>query len=125
MIITNDAHKNLKLVSHPLIADMLTHMRDMKTKNETFARIMDRVAPLLATGGSASSAISLLKSEANAKEMVFINLVAAPEGVSKMLVDHPDVMIYSAALDDGLTDDAYITPGLGDAGDRYAGILPR
>lgn len=78
------------------------------------------VDPMLATGGSASSAISMLR-EAGAKDLRMICLVAAPEGVKRLLKDHPDVMVYTAALDRQLTDKGYITPGLGDAGDRMYG----
>jgi uracil phosphoribosyltransferase len=78
--------------------------------------------PMLATGGSASAAISFLK-ERGAKDFVFASLVAAPEGVNKLLKDHPDVIIFSAALDRQLNKKGYILPGLGDAGDRTFGTL--
>jgi len=76
--------------------------------------------PMLATGGSASDAINILK-QAGVLDIKFICLVAAPEGVAKIRADHPDVNIYSAALDEKLNDHAYILPGLGDAGDRLFG----
>lgn len=76
--------------------------------------------PMLATGGSASAAISLLK-EKGVKNIQLMCLVAAPEGVEKVNVDHPEVPIYVAALDEGLNDHGYIVPGLGDAGDRIFG----
>jgi len=76
--------------------------------------------PMLATGGSASVAISLLK-EKGVKNIQLMCLVAAPEGVEKVNVDHPEVPIYVAALDEGLNDHGYIVPGLGDAGDRIFG----
>ena len=75
------------------------------------------VDPMLATGASAIEAISSLKKR-GAKS---IRLIAAPEGVEKMQEAHPDVDIYIAALDEKLNDKAYITPGLGDAGDRLFG----
>jgi uracil phosphoribosyltransferase len=78
--------------------------------------------PMLATGGSASAAISFLKKR-GAKDFVFASLVAAPEGVNKLLKDHPDVIIFSAALDRQLNNKGYILPGLGDAGDRTFGTL--
>ena len=78
------------------------------------------VDPMLATGGSASAAISFLK-EAGAKNIRLLNLIAAPEGVDRMHKDHPDVDIYVAALDSHLNDHGYIVPGLGDAGDRIFG----
>ena len=75
------------------------------------------VDPMLATGASAIEAISSLKKR-GAKSIRFMCLIAAPEGVEKMQEAHPDVDIYIAALDEKLNDKAYITPGLGDAGDR-------
>ena len=80
------------------------------------------VDPMLATGGSASAAITLLK-EKGIKNIKLMCLVAAPQGVQKVNADHPDVRIYVAALDDKLNDQGYIVPGLGDAGDRIFGTL--
>lgn len=78
------------------------------------------VDPMLATGGSASAAVTLLK-EKGIKNIKLMCLVAAPQGVQKVNADHPDVRIYVAALDDKLNDQGYIVPGLGDAGDRIFG----
>ena len=78
------------------------------------------VDPMLATGGSASAAISMLKSS-GCKNIKYVGLVGAPEGVSKLREDHPDVDIYLAALDEKLNEDGYIVPGLGDCGDRLFG----
>lgn len=78
------------------------------------------VDPMLATGGSASDAITRIK-ETGCNHITMMCLVAAPEGVARVQKDHPDVDIYSAALDDHLNDHAYIVPGLGDAGDRIFG----
>lgn len=78
------------------------------------------VDPMLATGASAIEAISSFKKR-GAKSIRFMCLIAAPEGVEKMQEAHPDVDIYIAALDEKLNDKAYITPGLGDAGDRLFG----
>lgn len=78
------------------------------------------VDPMLATGGSASRAISILR-ESGATDLRMICLVAAPEGVARLLADHPDVRIYAAGLDRELTAQGFITPGLGDAGDRMYG----
>mgnify|MGYP001151747163 CR=1 FL=1 len=78
------------------------------------------VDPMLATGGSASAAITLLK-QRGIKNIKFICLVAAPEGVQCLNREHPDVKIYAAALDDRLNENCYILPGLGDAGDRLFG----
>ena len=76
--------------------------------------------PMLATGGSASDAITMLKNK-GVHQIKLLCLVAAPEGVERMQADHPDVHIYTAALDECLNDHAYIVPGLGDAGDRLFG----
>lgn len=78
------------------------------------------VDPMLATGGSASAAITFLK-EAGAKHIKFMSIIGAPEGVDYMQATHPDVDIFVAALDDHLNDHGYIVPGLGDAGDRIFG----
>lgn len=78
------------------------------------------VDPMLATGGSACGALQHLKNR-GAVNFVFVCLVAAPEGVEKLGIEHPDVPIVTAALDDHLDDNAYIRPGLGDAGDRIFG----
>lgn len=76
--------------------------------------------PMLATGGSASAAVTMLKKR-NAKTIKLVCLVGAPEGVKRMQEDHPDVDIYLAALDEKLNEHGYIVPGLGDAGDRIFG----
>ena len=76
--------------------------------------------PMLATGGSASAAISLLKNK-GVKNIKCVNIIAAPEGVQRINDDHPDIPVYCAALDDCLNDHGYIVPGLGDAGDRIFG----
>ena len=76
--------------------------------------------PMLATGGSAAAAITLLK-EKGAKDIQLMCLVAAPQGVETVNREHPDVRIYVAALDEDLNDHGYILPGLGDAGDRIFG----
>lgn len=76
--------------------------------------------PMLATGGSAADAVSVLKNW-GAERIKFVGIKAAPEGVSRMLTAHPDVPIYVASLDRELDDRAFIRPGLGDAGDRLFG----
>lgn len=80
------------------------------------------VDPMLATGGSASAAISMLK-EAGAQNISMICLVAAPEGIERLQADHPGLTVYAAALDDHLNEKGYIVPGLGDAGDRMYGTV--
>ena len=83
-------------------------------------RMVIVVDPMLATGGSASDAIQMLKDK-GCSHLRLMCLVAAPEGVDKVMKDHPDVDIFVAALDEKLNDHAYIVPGLGDAGDRLFG----
>ena len=78
------------------------------------------VDPKLATGGSATAAITFIK-EYGCKNIKMLNILAAPEGVARIRKDHPDVDIYVAALDEKLNDHGYIVPGLGDAGDRIFG----
>ena len=78
------------------------------------------VDPMLATGGSAIDAITQIKLR-NPRKIIFMCLIAAPEGLKALEEAHPDVDIYCAALDDKLNEDCYIIPGLGDAGDRIFG----
>ncbi len=78
------------------------------------------VDPMLATGGSCSAAIELLKAK-GVKKIRFLCVIAAPEGVERMQKEHPDVDLYIGALDDHLNEHGYIVPGLGDAGDRIFG----
>ena len=75
---------------------------------------------MLATGGSAIDAIGQLKKR-GVKEISFLCIIAAPEGLEKLNVAHPDVQIYCASLDERLNENNYILPGLGDAGDRIFG----
>ncbi|MFN8596069.1 MAG: uracil phosphoribosyltransferase [Anaerolineae bacterium] len=76
--------------------------------------------PMLATGGSASATVDILK-RWGAKKIKYVGLLAAPEGIAKLTGDHPDVPVYIAAVDERLNDIGYIVPGLGDAGDRQFG----
>ncbi len=76
--------------------------------------------PMLATGGTASEAVSYIK-KAGCTSIKFVSLIACPEGVSRLLNDHPDVSLYVAAIDERLNEHGYIVPGLGDAGDRIFG----
>ena len=78
------------------------------------------VDPMLATGGSASAAITFLK-EDGVKHIKLMSIIGAPEGIARMQADHPDVDIFVAAQDERLNENAYIIPGLGDAGDRIFG----
>lgn len=82
------------------------------------------VDPMLATGGSAILAIEvLMKRNVSPADIKFLCMVAAPEGVEALQAAHPEVEIYTAALDEKLNEDGYIVPGLGDAGDRLFGTL--
>jgi uracil phosphoribosyltransferase len=83
-------------------------------------RISIVLDPMLATGNSSAAAVDLVKA-AGAREIRFMCLLAAPEGIARMKAAHPDVPIVTAAVDRGLNDHGYIMPGLGDAGDRMFG----
>ena len=76
--------------------------------------------PMLATGGSGSAAISMLKRD-GVKKIKFLSIIASPEGLEKIKKDHPDVQIYCANVDEKLNENGYIIPGLGDAEDRIYG----
>jgi len=78
--------------------------------------------PMLATGGSAAAALKVLK-ERGAKQLHFVCLVASPEGLACLQEKHPDVPVTTAVIDEGLNENGYIVPGLGDAGDRIFGTL--
>ncbi len=78
--------------------------------------------PMLATGGSAVDAITIIK-RSNPKSIKFMCIIAAPEGVKALTEAHPDVQVYCAAVDERLNENGYILPGLGDAGDRIFGTL--
>ncbi|AQS49352.1 MULTISPECIES: uracil phosphoribosyltransferase [Thioclava] len=91
-----------------------------KLPSELEDRLTIVVDPMLATGNSSVAAIDLIK-EKGAKNIRFMCLLAAPEGVARMKEAHPDVPIVTAALDEKLNEHAYIVPGLGDAGDRMFG----
>lgn len=95
---------------------------------EYYCKLPDRIEekvvmvldPMLATGGSSSAAITMLKKR-GCRRIKLMSIIAAPEGVEKMARDHPDVEIYISTLDRELNDRGYILPGLGDAGDRIFG----
>jgi len=85
--------------------------------SEVVVMVLD---PMLATGGSASAAIQVIK-DSGARTVKLVSVVGTPEGVKRIETDHPDVQIYIAALDEKLNEKGYIVPGLGDAGDRLFG----
>jgi uracil phosphoribosyltransferase len=91
-----------------------------KAPDDISDRLVIVVDPMLATGNSVSKAIDLLK-EQGANNLRLLCLVAAPEGIASLEERHPDVPIFTAAIDDHLNDHGYIVPGLGDAGDRMFG----
>ena len=79
------------------------------------------VDPMLATGGSAVAAITLLKEKYGCKQIVLMDIIACPEGIEAVRTAHPDVDLFVASVDEKLNENAYIVPGLGDAGDRIFG----
>lgn len=83
-------------------------------------RLVIAVDPMLATGNSSVAAIDMLK-ESGAKNIIFLCLLASPEGVARMKEAHPDVPVVTASMDESLNEHGYIVPGLGDAGDRMFG----
>src|SRR5699024_12824040 len=91
-----------------------------KMPNDIAGRQVFIVDPMLATGGSAVAAISFVK-EYGCKSITLMDIIAAPEGVEAVRKAHPDVDIFLAAIDEKLNENAYIVPGLGDAGDRIFG----
>ncbi|MBV9738346.1 MAG: uracil phosphoribosyltransferase, partial [Hyphomicrobiales bacterium] len=91
-----------------------------KAPQDIADRLVIIMDPMLATGNSASAAAERLK-EQGAKDVRFVCLLAAPEGIAKMRSDHPDIRIWTAAIDTKLNEHGYILPGLGDAGDRMFG----
>lgn len=78
------------------------------------------VDPMLATGGSGSAAVDFIKKKGG-KNIKFLSIIAAPEGIERLMKDHPDIQLYVGQLDEKLNENCYIVPGLGDAGDRIFG----
>ena len=118
-----DMMPNVKVGHIGLFRDPATH-EPVKYYYKMPADIEERdiivVDPMLATGGSASAAISFLKQD-GAKHIKLMCVIGCPEGIARIQKDHPDVNIYVAACDERLNENAYIVPGLGDAGDRIFG----
>jgi uracil phosphoribosyltransferase len=121
----------LELIPHASVGHLGMY-RDPQTHEpvDYYAKLPDRlgeravlvVDPMLATGGSASHALTLLQ-RAGALDLRLLCIVGCPEGVEAVRTAHPDVPLFLAALDERLDDSAYILPGLGDAGDRIFGTL--
>ncbi len=114
---------NAKVGHVGLYRDPETHMPVeyyCKMPNDIEKRKIFVVDPMLATGGSAVAAIDFIK-ERGGKDIVFMCLIAAPEGIETLQKAHPDIDIFIAAKDEKLNEHAYIVPGLGDAGDRLYG----
>ena len=99
---------------------MQPHEYYCKMPTDIDKRLVVVVDPMLATGGSAIDAIAQIKSY-GATNIKFLCLIAAPEGIEALTKAHPDVQIYCANVDEGLNENCYIVPGLGDAGDRIFG----
>lgn len=102
---------------HVTLKPMTYYSKFPDNLSEAVVMVLD---PMLATGGSSTDAIQVLKDK-GAKTIKLVCIVGAPEGVNKIMKDHPDVQIYLAGLDDKLNENGYIVPGLGDAGDRLFG----
>ena len=96
--------------------DYYCKLPDLKDKNIIV------LEPMLATGGSLSFAISEIKKSGGA-DITALCVVSAPEGIKRLEADHPDITLYTAAIDEGLNDNWYIVPGLGDMGDRLYGTI--
>lgn len=108
-----------------LVRDEITHkpIEYYKKMPPNFAaKKIIVVDPMLATGGSAAAAIQMLKDD-GAKDIILISIISAPEGIKTVSEAHPEISIYTAAIDERLNENAYIVPGLGDAGDRIFDTL--
>jgi len=102
---------------HDTLKPMTYYSKFPGNISESIVMVLD---PMLATGGSSSDAISVLKDH-GARSIKLVCIVGAPEGIKRITSDHPDVQIFIAGLDEKLNDNGYIVPGLGDAGDRLFG----
>ena len=91
-----------------------------KVPKDVSKRTVILLDPMLATGGTGSDAITMLKKD-GVEHIKFLSIISAPEGLERVRKEHPDVQIYTAAIDEKLNENGYIVPGLGDAGDRIFG----
>jgi uracil phosphoribosyltransferase len=104
--------------------ESLEPMEYLNRLPENLDRPIFVVDPMLATGGSMIAAIDILiESGAKVKDIILITLLCAPEGIKALRQRYPDIPLYTAAIDSHLNENAYIVPGLGDAGDRYFGTV--
>src|SRR3989442_40022 len=120
----------LHVIEHPLVAHYLTRLRDRETTPDEFREASDKIItlllyeaildPMLATGGTATKAVEIMK-EYDPASVRLVCVVAAPEGIQALQAAHPDVQIFTAARDRELNAQKYILPGLGDYGDRLFG----
>lgn len=108
----------LGMYRDPVTSKPIEYYAKLPEANDDSVAIV--IDPMLATAGSSSAAISLIK-EKGYKKIVFICIVSCPEGLARIEKDHPDVPVYTASVDERLNDHNYILPGLGDAGDRLFG----
>ncbi len=99
---------------------LLPHEYYCKLPDDIDKRLVIALDPMLATGGSASAAVSFIKAR-GCKNIKFMSIISAPEGIKKLATDHPDVQIFCGCVDERLNEQGYIVPGLGDAGDRIFG----
>ena len=107
-------------IETPICKTMAKKVSGRKLPEDINKRLVIVTDPMLATGGSSCDALTMLK-ERGCTNIRLMCLVAAPEGIAQVQKEHPDVDIYVASVDDHLNQDAYIVPGLGDAGDRIFG----
>ena len=110
-------HLKKDVVIVPILQPQSYYTKFPENVSEATVLLVD---PMLATGGSVAYSIDVLK-EAGVKEIIYMGIVGAPEGLKKITEAHPDVDVYLAALDEKLNEKGYIVPGLGDCGDRLFG----
>lgn len=111
---------HIGIYRHPVTHEAVEYFCKLPSDiNECETFVLD---PMLATGASAIAAINILKQK-GAKNIVFVCILSCPEGIEKLSSAHPDIQVYTAAIDEKLNDHSYIIPGLGDAGDRIYGTI--
>lgn len=113
--------KSIHIVSHPLIDHSLKVIRRKETTTEEFRRHAGIVSKILLVEVMKGLGTEHVLKEKEAKHITLVSIVSAPEGIKRIQKHHPDVRIFTAAVDDHLNDKKFIVPGLGDFGDRYFG----